>query len=236
MDKNNKSNYIIASVKQFTLTSIFLMIQIILFYFSANQIIKPRAWYYFITVFIHYLISTIIQYKLNPQLVIQRLKRKREGSKTWDEFLVRTSNLTIIIAIPIIAGLDIGRYNWSYLGLNYVWIGLFLAILSTILLNYTMISNKYFEPTVRIQKEKHHKVITSGPYRIIRHPGYLSGILFAISIPLLIGSLFSFIGVGMYIIIIIIRTWLEDNTLQKELEGYEEYTRQVRYRLLPGIW
>ena len=99
-----------------------------------------------------------------------------------------------------------------------------------------MINNKYFEPTVRIQKEKYHKVITSGPYRIIRHPGYLSGILFAISIPLLIGSIFSFIGVGMYIIIIIIRTWLEDNTLQKELEGYEEYTRQVRYRLLPGIW
>jgi|GEM_PF-6946776 len=83
-------------------------------------------------IFIHYLISTIIQYNLNPQLVIQRLKRKREGSKTWDEFLVRISNLTIIIAIPIIAGLDSGRYNWSCPGLNYVWIGLLLAILSTI--------------------------------------------------------------------------------------------------------
>lgn len=236
MDENNKSSYSIASLKQFTLTSIFLIIQIILFYFSANQTINYRAWYYFIVAFFHYLFSTIIQYKLNPKLVVQRLKRKREGSKTWDEILVRASNLTIIIAIPIIAGLDIGRYNWSILSVNYIWIGLVFTILSTILLNYAMISNKYFEPTVRIQKERSHKVITSGPYRIIRHPGYLSGILFAISIPLLIGSFFSFAGVGIYIVLMIIRSWLEDNTLQEELEGYKEYTKQVKYRLFPRIW
>jgi protein-S-isoprenylcysteine O-methyltransferase Ste14 len=99
-----------------------------------------------------------------------------------------------------------------------------------------MISNKYFEPTVRIQKERGHSVITTGPYRIIRHPGYLSGILFAISIPLLIGSLFSFVGVGIYSFLMIVRTWLEDKTLQEELEGYKDYTKKVRYRLFPGIW
>jgi protein-S-isoprenylcysteine O-methyltransferase Ste14 len=236
MDEKNKSSYPIAAIKQFILTSIFLIVQIILFYFSANQTISQRAWYYFIAAFFHYLFSTIVQYKLNPQLVIQRLKRKREGSKTYDEILVRASNLTIIIVIPIIAGLDIGRYNWSILDVNYVWIGLMFTVLSTILLNYAMISNKYFEPTVRIQKERGHSVITSGPYSLIRHPGYLSGILFATSIPLLIGSLFSFVGVGVYIILMIIRTWLEDKTLQEELEGYKEYTKQVRFRLIPGIW
>lgn len=236
MDENNKLSYNIATIKQFTLTSIFLIVQIILFYFSANQTINQRALYYFIAAFFHYLFSTIIQYKLNPQLVVQRLKRKREGSKTWDEILVRISNLTIIIVIPIIAGLDIGRYSWSYLSLNCVWIGLIFIVLSTILLNYAMISNKYFEPTVRIQKERGHSVIIIGPYRIIRHPGYLSGILFAISIPLLIGSLFSFVGVGIYSFLMILRTWLEDKTLQKELIGYKDYTDKVRFRLFPGIW
>lgn len=236
MDENNKPNYTIASIKQISLTSIFLIIQILLFYFSANQKINQRAWYYFIAAFFHYLFSTIIQYKLNPQLVVQRLKRKRKGSKTWDEILVRASNLTIIIVIPIIAGLDIGRYNWSLLSVNYIWIGLVFTILSTILLNYAMIANKYFEPTVRIQEERSHKVIKSGPYSIIRHPGYLSGILFAISIPLLIGSLVSFVGVGIYVILMIVRTWLEDKTLQEELEGYKEYTKQVRYRIFPRIW
>lgn len=236
MDENNKPNYTIASIKQISLTSIFLIIQILLFYFSANQKINQRAWYYFIAAFFHYLFSTIIQYKLNPQLIVQRLKRKRKGSKTWDEILVRASNLTIIIVIPIIAGLDIGRYNWSLLSVNYIWIGLVFTILSTILLNYAMIANKYFEPTVRIQEERSHKVIKSGPYSIIRHPGYLSGILFAISIPLLIGSLVSFVGVGIYVILMIVRTWLEDKTLQEELEGYKEYTKQVRYRIFPRIW
>ena len=236
MDKNNKASYKIAAIKQLTLTSIFLIIQIILFYFSANQTISQRAWYYFITAFIHFVVSTTIQYTLNPELLAQRLKRKREGSKTWDEILVRASNLTIIIVIPIIAGLDIGRFTWSNLSINYVWIGLVFAVLSSVLLNYAMISNKYFEPTVRIQKERGHSVITTGPYRIIRHPGYLSGILFAISIPLLIGSLFSFVGVGIYSFLMIVRTWLEDKTLQKELVGYKDYTKKVRYRLFPGIW
>jgi protein-S-isoprenylcysteine O-methyltransferase Ste14 len=236
MDETNLQSYKIAAFKQFVLTSLFLVIQILLFYFSAGQIIIQRSWFYFITAFFHYLASTIIQYKLNPQLVVQRLKRKREGSKKWDEILVRASNLTIIIAVPIIAGLDIGRYSWSNLSVNYAWIGLVFAILSSVLLNYAMISNKYFEPTVRIQKERGHKVISIGPYRIIRHPGYLAGILFAISIPLLFGSLFSFAVVGIYFFLIIVRTLLEDKTLQKELDGYKDYTKEVRYRLFPGIW
>ena len=79
-------------------------------------------------------------------------------------------------------------------------------------------------------------MISKGPYKIIRHPGYLAGILFATSIPLLIGSLSTFIAVGIYFTLIILRTWLEDKTLQDELEEYSEYASQVKYRLFPGIW
>jgi protein-S-isoprenylcysteine O-methyltransferase Ste14 len=96
--------------------------------------------------------------------------------------------------------------------------------------------NPHFEPTVRIQKERDHKVITSGPYKLVRHPGYLAGILFVISVPLIIGSCFAFVPVGIYVILVVIRTFLEDNTLQEELEGYTKYASQVRKRLFPGIW
>ena len=109
-----------------------------------------------------------------------------------------------------------------------------LVVASSILLNWAMKVNPHFEPTVRIQDN--HKVIARGPYGIVRHPGYLAGILFALSIPLLIGSAFTFIPAGIYCLLMTIRTWVEDKTLQKELKGYPEYTKQTKYRLLPKIW
>jgi protein-S-isoprenylcysteine O-methyltransferase Ste14 len=153
----------------------------------------------------------------------------------WDEILMRLSNLMVIILIPVVAGLDF-RFGWSLLESYLVLVGFPFVIASTLLLNWSMVLNPHFEPTVRIQKERNHKVITSGPYNIVRHPGYLAGILFAISIPLLIGSFFAFISVGIYVILMILRTWLEDKILKKELEGYKEYVSQVRYRLFSGIW
>jgi protein-S-isoprenylcysteine O-methyltransferase Ste14 len=142
----------------------------------------------------------------------------------------------IIVVVPVIAGLDVGRFQLSNIDINFAPLGLVFIVVSSIILNYAMFVNIHFEPTVRVQKERNHKVITKGPYSIIRHPGYLAGILFSISIPLLVGSFFSFIPVCIYICLMIIRTWLEDKALQKELEGYIDYSKQVRYRLFPGIW
>jgi len=99
-----------------------------------------------------------------------------------------------------------------------------------------MVVNPHFEPTVRIQKDRDHKVITSGPYKVVRHPGYLAGILFTLSIPLIIGSVFTLIPSGIYCLLMIIRTSLEDKTLHKELDEYSEYAKRVRYRLFPEIW
>ncbi len=236
MPEKNSKKFRTATIKQFLITSIFLLLQIVIFFVSAGSTIGQRPWIYFITAFIHYSISTAVQYKLNPELLVERLKIKREGSKLWDEILMRVSNLMIIIAIPAIAGLDVGRFQWSNIDVFFAPLGLVLVGISSVILNYAMFVNIHFEPTVRIKKEGGHKVISSGPYGIIRHPGYLAGILFAISIPLLIGSVFTFIPVCIYTVLIIIRTWLEDKTLKKELEGYKDYSRHVRYKLLPGIW
>jgi protein-S-isoprenylcysteine O-methyltransferase Ste14 len=99
-----------------------------------------------------------------------------------------------------------------------------------------MAANAYFSMVVRIQEDRGHAVVTDGPYRFVRHPGYLGSILFALATPLVLGSLWAFVPCGLGAVLFIVRTALEDKTLQKELPGYREYAERVRYRLLPGIW
>ncbi len=235
MSGRNKE-FKVAGIKQLLLASVMLVIQMVIFFISAGHIDGPRPWIFFGASFIHYSISTAVQYKLNPELLVQRLKRRRKGSKLWDEILMRASNLMVLIAVPAVAGLDIGRFQSPSLDVLFASVGFVLFIISTIFLNWAMAVNPHFEPTVRIQKDRGHKVITSGPYEIVRHPGYLAGILFTLSIPLIIGSVFTFIPSGIYSLLMMIRTSLEDKTLHKELDGYSEYAKRVRYRLFPEIW
>ncbi len=223
------------AAKQLMVSSVMLCIQIVIYFVSAGNI-AFRPWIFFGASFLHYFMSTLAQYKLNPELLAARLKISRKGSKLWDEILMRVSNLTVLILVPVIAGLDLGRFHWSTLDDWFVIVGLVPLSISTILLNWAMITNPHFEPTVRIQKDREHKVITSGPYRIVRHPGYLAGMLYISSIPLIVGSVFTFIPVGIYIFLMTIRTFLEDGTLKKELNGYSEYAQKTRYRLIPYLW
>jgi protein-S-isoprenylcysteine O-methyltransferase Ste14 len=226
----------VAGIKSVLLASVMLALQMIIFYISAGNIVGLRPWTFFGASFMHYALSTAVQYKINPELLVQRLQRKREGSKLWDEILMRASNLTVLIAVPVMAGLDIGRFHWSGLDIQFAVLGFVFFGVSTIVINWAMAVNPHFEPTVRIQKDRGHKVISRGPYKIVRHPGYLAGILYTFSIPLIMGSAFTFIPVGIYVILFIIRTSLEDRTLREELEGYSEYARQVKHKLFPGIW
>lgn len=230
----SRKQFRIAAVKQLAVSSVMLSVQIVIFVVSAGNVPDPRPWLYFGIAFIHYSVSIGVQYEVNPQLVVQRLKIERKGSKLWDEVLMRISNLSVIILIPAVAGLDVGRFQWLSLDVYFLVIGVFLVVLSSFILNWAMMVNPHFEPTVRIQER--HKVITRGPYSIVRHPGYLSGILFTSSIPFIIGSAFTFVPVAIYWVLMIIRTWLEDKMLQKDLEGYSEYAKQARFRLFPGIW
>ena len=235
MQKSNKQLRI-AGIKQFLVTSILLSVQVSLFFLSAGHVAVALAWLFFFASFLHYAISTAVQYKFNAELLVQRLKIKREGSKLWDEVLMRVTNLTALVLMPIIAGLDSGRFLWSSLDTHFAVVGFFLFIASSILINWAMLANPYFEQTVRVQKDRGHRVISSGPYQIVRHPGYLGGILYALSFPLIIGSIYTFIPVGIYVLLMATRTLLEDRTLQRELNGYKEYAKKVRYRLLPWLW
>ena len=225
-----------ALIKQTVLSSVMVGVMMGVFYASAGRRDIPRSWFLFIVVFIYLVASNLALHRYNPELLIQRLKIRRKGSKTWDEVLMRVSNLTALLLLPLVAGLDIGRYNWTSLGWPYAALGLLLLVVSSVLINWSMIVNPYFETTVRIQEDRDHKVITTGPYALVRHPGYLSGILWLASIPLILGSLYSFAPFALYMVLMSLRTYLEDKILHEELPGYKEYAEKVRYRLFPWVW
>ncbi len=221
--------------KAILLTTVLVVIMAWFFFSSAGRYDIPRAWYFFISMIIYFYISIIVLYKFNPTLIAERLKMKKDAKK-WDRILMRITNLFGVYITIIIAGLDVGRFRWSYLNMHFLVIGYILWILSNFFSTYAMTVNPHFEPTVRIQNDRNHRVVTTGPYRYIRHPGYLGGILFYISTPLIIGSTYAFIPEGIAITLTIIRTILEDKTLQNELDGYLEYSKKVKYKLIPGIW
>jgi protein-S-isoprenylcysteine O-methyltransferase Ste14 len=122
------------------------------------------------------------------------------------------------------------------MALVYPLLGLLGYALGNLIFSWSMASNPYFSGVVRIQEERGHTVAMGGPYRIVRHPGYVGYILFTLSTPLALGSLWGFVPAVLASLGMVVRTGLEDRTLREELAGYKDYARRVRYRLLPGVW
>jgi protein-S-isoprenylcysteine O-methyltransferase Ste14 len=225
-----------AVFKQIAVSSVMLGVMMGVFFASAGRRDLPRAWLFFGASFVYFVGSTLAIYRFNPGLLIVRLTLRRSGSKTWDEVLMRAANLTGMLLIPAVAGLDLGRYGWSSLDPAYMVPGFAFFVMGSVLITWAMIVNPYFESTVRIQEDRGHEVVSTGPYGFVRHPGYLSGILWMSSIPLVLGSLYAFFPVMVYAAMMTLRTSLEDRTLREELPGYIEYSEKVRYRLIPGLW
>ena len=116
------------------------------------------------------------------------------------------------------------------------WVGLCLTVAGYALTAWAMSVNAFFSPVVRIQAERGHSVVDRGPYRAVRHPGYVGFGLYAVGTALALDSLHALVPVTAVLLVIVLRTHLEDRTLQRELEGYARYATRVRYRLVPGIW
>jgi protein-S-isoprenylcysteine O-methyltransferase Ste14 len=135
----------------------------------------------------------------------------------------------------IVAGLD-SRFEWSSLDMIYMIPGAVLYIVATSIQIVSMLANKYFEATVRIESDREQQVVKDGPYKIDRHPGYASVLLSFVAIPFMIGSLYALICTAAVFIIMFTLTALEDKMLQKELPGYSQYAKEVKFRLIPGIW
>ena len=168
-------------------------------------------------------------------LAKERLK-PGPGVKWWDKIFYALFKPTFL-AIIILACLDAGRYGWSpRLPLIVYIISYPLFLLSIFITIWAMRTNKFFSSMVRIQSDRGHYVVTDGPYRCVRHPGYTGGIFMAVTTPLILGSLWGLIPAGAVVLLLIVRTILEDRTLKNDLSGYAEYAKKVRYKIFTGIW
>lgn len=211
-----------------------LLILAVAYFTAAGRLNIGRAWLYFGIAAVSYIVSSSILIKCNPELINERAK-ERENTKSWDKVLLSLYLLIGLLGTHIVAGLDI-RFEWSSLDLMYMLPGTALYITAALFQVKTMLANKYFEATARIQSDREQQVVKDGPYSIVRHPGYASVLLSFIAIPFMIGSLYAFICTAAVFIIMFIRTALEDTMLQNELPGYSQYAEEVKSRLIPGIW
>lgn len=170
----------------------------------------------------------------DPELVAER--RNIKAGKSWDKVIVGIVVLVGPIATWITAGLD-ARYHWSDgIPLLGSIVGAIVAVLGATLMAWAMQSNKFFSSVVRIQKDRGHAVVTGGPYRFIRHPGYAGMSAFMLATPLILNSWWAFAPAGVTAAVTVLRTMLEDRILHSELEGYADYARRVTNKLLPAIW
>ena len=179
--------------------------------------------------------TAILILPVNPAMLAERA-RPHADTRKWDTILLAVMGL-LMVAQYVVACLDV-RLGWSPpLPLALQIIGLLTAIAGyDVLLVWAMASNAFFVATVRIQTERQHRVATGGPYRYVRHPGYLGALLLHVGVPFMLNSLWALIPAALLTLVLLARTILEDKTLHAELPGYQEYAKQVRYRWLPGIW
>lgn len=171
---------------------------------------------------------------MSPELIAERGEIK-ENVKGWDRVLGTLIGVLTLGGLVVI-GLD-ARFGWSPRLAGAIQLGglVFLA-LGQGLFSWAMASNVFFSGAVRIQIDRDHTVATGGPYRYVRHPGYVGYIISWLATSLALGSLWGLIPAGLVMCLMVVRTALEDKTLHEELDGYKDYAQRVRYRLLPGIW
>jgi protein-S-isoprenylcysteine O-methyltransferase Ste14 len=206
----------------------------VVLFWSAGRIDWWAAWAVIGVWLVWFAAMDIVILRFNPDLMAERLLPPK-GAKAWDRAILSILRLTELVRY-ILAGLD-QRYGWTGgFPLTVQIAALMVCILSCALFTWAMASNTFFSQIVRIQSDRGHAVATAGPYRYVRHPGYAGMVLFELALSTLLASWWAIIAGGLCASLLILRTALEDRTLQAELPGYMDYARQVRYRLLPGIW
>ncbi|MBC8447663.1 MAG: isoprenylcysteine carboxylmethyltransferase family protein [Chloroflexi bacterium] len=182
-------------------------------------------------------INSFFMLRLNPEVIAERGRAAQATNwKAWDKIVGIVAAVFYLIGILLVAGLD-KRFGWTGpIPLLVQIVAFVLYALGSGLFSWAMISNAYFSTAVRIQEERGHAVCSSGPYRFVRHPGYVGVMLQSLVAPLMFGSLWALLPGVLAVLSLAIRTALEDRMLQDELGGYRDYAQRVRYRLLPGVW
>ena len=179
-------------------------------------------------------VNAILLIPRNPELLAERAARAKEG-KSWDLAILSVVGL-LTLAKHIIAGLDL-RYGWTtQISPSIQFVMFVVSALCFTLMSWAMYTNAFFSMAVRHQEDRGHKVVSSGPYRFVRHPAYVGTFLFELASPIMLGSLWALIPGIVSAALFVLRTSLEDRTLLDELDGYRGYAAEVRHKLIPGLW
>lgn len=223
-----------AVVRRFGQIGLLVFIQAVALFLAAGHWDWREAWTY-LGVYVAFIgVSAALLLPRNAALVAER-GEVQPNAKGWDLWL----GIGFGISGPgmlLVAGFD-ERWTWSApVTLAWQLAGLASIVLGYALFAWAMATNTFFSAVVRIQKERGHTVVTGGPYRFVRHPGYSGMLLYSLATPVLFGSWWAFLPAILLVIVLVIRTVLEDRTLQTELPGYADYARRTPYRLIPGLW
>jgi protein-S-isoprenylcysteine O-methyltransferase Ste14 len=208
-----------------------------LLFLAAGTVNWPTAWAYLAINIAFTFGSRFVVLRRNPELLAERARyMEGEGAKSWDKTLVPLVAQWGSMLMLIVAGLN-RRFGWQpAIPVEIQVVALVVLVLGSAFATWAMAVNRFFSAVVRIQKDRGHTVVTAGPYQFVRHPGYAGGIVAQFATPLALGAPWALIPAVLTAGLTVLRTALEDRTLQEELDGYKEYAQRVRYRLLPGIW
>jgi protein-S-isoprenylcysteine O-methyltransferase Ste14 len=215
-------------------TGLFLALTLALFP-AAGTLSWLAGWLYLLLFFGFYLGVTAWLYRHNPGLLQERLSLSRVDQKGWDKKL-----FPLLLVFPFVwlafVSVDAVRFHWSPEPIWLQLVGVLLLLCSFYLFFLTFRENSYLSTVVRLQTERGHSVISTGPYRYVRHPMYAGFLLFMIGTPLFLGAWYgALLGLG-FMIGLARRAVLEERTLQAALPGYADYTAKVKYRLVPLVW
>jgi protein-S-isoprenylcysteine O-methyltransferase Ste14 len=213
---------------------LFNIIMAVILFVAGGSIRWLGGWLWLVSFTLLSLISTLVV-PFDQEMIEGRTSIKPDV-KTWDKWLVIVLNSMMPLGQIILAGLD-HRFKWS--GSVSLWLMIAATLVGSLFYGMSVWAaavNKFYERFVRIQKERGHRPITGGPYRIVRHPGYLGLLVWLALMPLMLNTFWLYVMNGLMMVGLIVRTALEDRTLRAELDGYEAYAHQTRYRLIPGIW
>ncbi len=203
---------------------------------AAGTLAWPMAWAYVALSTVGTVVPHLLLARRSPDTLHERARGFRaEGTRPWDRkllpILIWSSVLTLVAA-----GLD-HRYAWSgFESAPVQLVALAIAAVGYVLTGWAMVTNRFFSGTVRIQADRGHVVVSTGPYRFVRHPGYAGSLLATVCVPVALGAWWAFVPAGVSAAALVTRTALEDGVLRRELDGYETFVTRTHSRLIPGVW
>jgi len=211
------------------------LITAIVLFLSAGRLSWTGGWAFLALNIFTQALSAIILIPRQAEMLAER-SHVGEGTKSWDRLLTPLITIFGALSVIVVAGLD-ARFTWSStVPVGLWWAALLVALACQLLVLWAMAANRFFATTVRIQAERGHQAVNSGPYQLVRHPGYAGSVIYNLLIPLVLGSYWAYVPALLTVLLLLVRTALEDRTLQAELPGYAEYARKVTKRLIPGVW